>query len=63
MRPVIEVVEELMMRRRWLLNEIRRFEERYGIDSRDFYEKWNRRLLPSLKTPRFTETSSPGTAL
>ena len=43
---VLEVVEELVMKRRWLLDEVKKFERKYGIDSQDFYEKWSNGLLP-----------------
>ncbi len=51
MKSAISAVEELVLRRRWLIKEIRRFERKYGINSRDFYEKWRRGLLPEPLDP------------
>jgi len=48
---IVEVVEKLVMKRRWLLNEIQEFEKKYGIDSQDFYEKWSKGLLPEPDDP------------
>jgi len=42
----LRVLEELILRRRWLIAEIKKFEEKYGISSREFYEKWSKGLLP-----------------
>ena len=35
MESALRLVEELVSRRRWLLDEIKKFEEKYSIDSRD----------------------------
>ena len=51
MKSMLEVLEELILRRRWLIAEIRKFEEKYGMSSRDFYEKWSRGLLPEPMDP------------
>jgi len=48
---VIDIVEKLLARRRWLLGELRRFEEKYGMSSREFYEAWRRGLLPEPEDP------------
>ena len=47
----INIVEKLVLRRRWLIKEIKRFERKYGINSRDFYEKWGKGLLPEPLDP------------
>jgi len=47
----LRVLEELILRRRWLIAEIKKFEEKYGISSRDFYEKWRKGLLPEPLNP------------
>jgi len=48
---VDDAVERLLARRRWLLEELRRFEEKYGMKSREFYEAWRRGLLPEPEDP------------
>ncbi len=51
MKSILEVLEELILRRRWLIAEIKKFEEKYGMSSRDFYEKWSKGLLPEPMDP------------
>ncbi|MCE4626367.1 MAG: hypothetical protein F7B78_01795 [Desulfurococcales archaeon] len=51
MGSTVSVVEKLILRRRWLLEEIKKFEKKYGIDSRDFYDKWRKGLLPEPLDP------------
>ncbi|MCE4601076.1 MAG: hypothetical protein F7C38_05875 [Desulfurococcales archaeon] len=51
MGSTISTVEELVLRRRWLIEETKKFEKKYGIDSRDFYEKWSKGLLPEPLDP------------
>ena len=51
MESKLRVLEELILRRRWLIAEIKKFEEKYGISSRDFYEKWGKGLLPEPLDP------------
>jgi len=48
---VIDVVERFLARRRWLLEELRRFEEKYGMTSRELCEAWRRGLLPEPEDP------------
>ena len=48
---LLEELEELVLRRRWILRELKRFEEKYGMDSREFYEKWVKGLLPEPEDP------------
>jgi len=48
---VIDAVEKLLAKRRWLLGELRRFEEKYGMSSREFYEAWRKGLLPEPDDP------------
>jgi len=48
---VIDAVERLLAKRRWVLGELRRFEEKYGMSSREFYEAWRRGLLPEPEDP------------
>jgi len=45
------ILEELRLRRRWLITEIKKFEGKYGMSSRDFYEKWSKGLLPEPLDP------------
>jgi len=47
----ISAVEKLVLRRRWLIKEIKKFERKYGINSKDFYEKWSKGLLPEPLDP------------
>jgi len=49
--PKLRILEELILRRRWLMAEIKKFEKKYGISSRDFYEKWSKGLLPEPLDP------------
>jgi len=51
LESTLGILEELILRRRWLLAEIKKFEEKYGISSRDFYEKWSKGLLPEPVDP------------
>ncbi len=51
MESMLGILEELILRRRWLIIEIKKFEEKYGISSKDFYEKWSKGLLPEPKDP------------
>ena len=51
MGSMLEILEELILRRRWLIAEIRKFEEKYGMSSREFYEKWSKGLLPEPVDP------------
>ena len=51
MESKLRVLEELILRRRWLAAEIKKFEEKYGMSSRDFYEKWSKGLLPEPLDP------------
>jgi len=44
-------LEELVARRKWLLSEIRRFEERYGMSSAEFIESWREGLIPEPEDP------------
>jgi len=48
---VVDAVERLLARRRWLLEELRRFEEKYGVTSREFYEAWRKGLIPEPSDP------------
>ena len=51
MESAIEVLERLVLKRRWILGELKRFEEKYGMDSREFWEKWVRGLIPEPLDP------------
>jgi len=48
---VIDDVERLLARRRWVLGELRRFEKKYGMSSREFYEAWKKGLIPEPEDP------------
>lgn len=47
----VDVVERLVARRRWVLGELRRFEKKYRMTSREFYEAWRKGLLPEPNDP------------
>jgi len=47
----VDAVERLLAKRRWLLKELRRFEEKYGMPSSEFYESWKKGLLPEPENP------------
>ncbi len=51
MESVVEVLERLVLKRLWILGELKRFEEKYGMDSREFREKWVRGLIPEPLDP------------
>jgi len=46
-----EVFEELLARRRWLLRELKNFEERYGMPTGEFVEAWRRGEIPEPEDP------------
>ncbi len=39
---VVDVLEELLARRRQLLRELKRFEKRFGMRTEEFIEAWRR---------------------
>ncbi len=47
----IAEVEERVLKRRWVLEELKRFEKKYGMSSREFYEAWSKGLLPEPDDP------------
>lgn len=47
----LEEIEELVLRRKWLLSELRRFEEKYGMDSEEFIRSWREGLIPEPDDP------------
>jgi len=48
---IINVVEKIIMRRRWELDELAKLEEKYKMKSREFYEAWRKGLLPEPENP------------
>ena len=48
----LEEIEELVLRRKWLLSELRRFEEKYGMESEEFIRSWREGLIPEPEDPR-----------
>ncbi len=48
---MLSEVERLILRRRWILRQLRYFEERYMMDSREFYERWCRGEIPEPLDP------------
>ena len=47
----LNTVESLVLKRRWILGEIKRFETKYGMSSSEFIEKWKRGLIPEPDDP------------
>jgi len=47
----VDAVGRLLAKRRWALRELQRFEEKYGMKSREFYEAWRKGLLPEPEDP------------
>ncbi len=47
----LEEIEELVLRRKWLLSELKRFEEKYGMDSEEFIRSWREGLIPEPDDP------------
>ena len=50
-REALEEVEELLARRRWVLRELRRFEERYGMSTEEFVVAWRSARIPEPEDP------------
>ncbi len=48
---IIDVLEKLLARRRWVLQELRRFEERYGMSSEEFVKAWRDGRIPEPEDP------------
>lgn len=48
---LFEIVENLVLRRKWILKELKVFEEKYGINSNEFYSKWKQGLIPEPEDP------------
>ena len=48
---ILDELEELLARRRWILKELRGFEERYGMSSEEFYSSWIRGEIPEPEDP------------
>ena len=44
-------VAELVMKRKWIIQELRRFEEKYRMSSAEFYEKWSKGEIPGPEDP------------
>ncbi len=49
--PAINAIEKSILRRRCLIEEIKKIERKYGIKSGEFYEKWSKGLLPEPLDP------------
>ena len=47
----IDTVEKLLVKRKWILKELQKFEEKFGMTSREFYEAWSKGLLPEPEDP------------
>lgn len=51
MEATIVEVEEIVKKRRWILEELKKFEQKYSMKSSDFYEKWSRGDIPEPSDP------------
>ena len=48
---IFSEIEELIIRRKVILEELRKFESKYRLSSDEFYEKWSKGLLPEPDDP------------
>ncbi len=48
---ILVKIEHLVLRRKWILEQLKEFEEKYVMDSREFYEKWSRGEIPEPDDP------------
>jgi len=51
LEEAVEEVEELLAKRRWVLRELRRFGERYGMSTEEFIEAWRSARIPEPEDP------------
>jgi len=47
----IENIEELLDRRRWILEQLRFFEKKYNMSTKEFADAWKKGLLPEPDDP------------
>ncbi len=47
----LEDIEKLVLKRKWILSELKRLEEKYGMSSEDFIRSWKEGLLPEPEDP------------
>jgi len=47
----LEDIERLVLRRKWLLSELRKLEEKYSMDSGEFIKSWREGLIPEPEDP------------
>ena len=47
----LEDIERLVLRRKWLLSELKKLEEKYSMDSEEFIESWREGLIPEPEDP------------
>ncbi|RLI07966.1 hypothetical protein DRO24_02030 [Candidatus Bathyarchaeota archaeon] len=51
LNKLIEEIEDLITKRKWLLNQIRKFEEKYKMTSKEFHKAWTKGLIPEPNDP------------
>ncbi len=42
----LEIIKKKIKLREWILSELKTYEAKYGITSKDFLEKWNSNIIP-----------------
>ena len=47
----VEVVESLIKKRRWILEQLKSFEEKYGLSTEEFINAWKKGALPEPDDP------------
>jgi len=47
----IELVGDLIERRKWVISRLKELEERYHMDSSEFYDKWVKGEIPEPDDP------------
>jgi len=48
---ILDEIEKLFIRRRWILKELKKFERKYGMSSKEFYGSWIRGEIPEPEDP------------
>ena len=48
---ILDELERLLVRRRWILRELKEFEEKYGMSSEEFYNSWIQGEIPEPDDP------------
>ena len=47
----ISEIEELILRRRWITEQLKMFEEKYKMETSEFLDSWGKGLIPEPEDP------------